>query len=97
MEAMAMTTYALSEPATIFVADRSGDATAEVVGHGTLEECVDTIANFSADRRRFVVIQLDDIDLKYGPREVQELLGFLREETPGLSNTKIAEVNRSDL
>ena len=97
MEAMTMTTYPLSEPATIFGADPSDDVTAEAVGHGTLEECADTIADFSADRQKSAFIQMDDIDLKYGPREISELLRFLREETPGLSNTEIAELKRSDL
>lgn len=35
-----MTTYPLSEPATIYSVDASGDATSDVLGQGTLEDCV---------------------------------------------------------
>ena len=97
MEPTTMTTYPLSEPATIYAVEPSGDAMSEAVGRGTLEECVDIVADLSADRRKSVIIQMDDIDLKFGPGEVSELLRFLREETPGLSNTEIAEVKSADL
>ncbi len=91
-----MTTYPLSEPATIYAAEPSDNATSEAAGHGTLEECVDIVAAFSTDRQKSVFIQMDDIDLKFGPREIGDLLRFLRAETPGLSNTEIAEVKSTD-
>ena len=92
-----MTTYPLSEPATIYVAEPSGDATSEAVGQGTLEECVHIVADLPADRQKSVMIQMDDIDLSFGSRDISELLRFLREETPGLSDTEIAEVKSADL
>ncbi|WP_423326564.1 hypothetical protein [Sphingomonas sp. 4RDLI-65] len=92
-----MTTYPLSEPATIYAAEPSDGATSEAVGQGTLEECVDIVAAFSADRQKSVFIQMDDIDLKFGPREISDLLRFLRAETTGLSNTEIAEVKSANL
>jgi len=44
-----------------------------------------------------VSIQMDAIDLRFGPKEIGDLLRFLREETPGLSNTEIAEVKTAEL
>jgi hypothetical protein len=92
-----MTTYPLSEPAMIHDAEPSDDTATGVVGQGTLEECIDIVAEFSADRQRSVSIQMDDIDLRFGPKEISDLLRFLREETPGLSNTEIAEVKTAEL
>ncbi len=92
-----MTTYPLSEPATIHDAVPSGDATSAVVGRGTLEECVDIVANFPADRQRSILIQMDEIDLRFGPEEIRELLEFLRAETPGISDLDIAEVKSASL
>jgi hypothetical protein len=39
---------------------------------------------------------MDDLDLRFGPEEISELLRFLREERPGLSNTEIAEIKDPD-
>jgi len=92
-----MTTYPLSEPATIHDAAPSGDTTSAAVGRGTLEECVDIVANFPADRQRSILIQMDEIDLRFAPEEIRELLAFLRAETPGISDRDIAEVKSASL
>ncbi|MEG3160659.1 hypothetical protein U1763_09095 [Sphingomonas sp. LB2R24] len=92
-----MTTYPLSEPATIHDAEPSDDTTSKAVGQGTLEECIAIVADYSTDRQRSVFIQMDDIDLRFDPKEIIELLQFLRDETPGLSNIEIAEVRDSRL
>jgi hypothetical protein len=91
-----MTTYPLSEPATIYVVEGDGDAQLDVVGQGTLEECADSVASLASDRKVTVAIQMDDLDLRFGPEEISELLRFLREERPGLSNTEIAEIKDPD-
>lgn len=91
-----MTTYPLSEPATIYVVEGDGDAQSNVVGQGTLEECADIVADLAPDRKETVSIQMDDLDLRFGPEEVSELLRFLREESPGLSNTEIADIKDPD-
>ena len=92
-----MTTYPLSEPATIYASDPNSDATAEVVGRGSLEDCAGLLAGLDADRLESIVIQMDDLDLRYGNKEVGELLRFLREESAGLSNNEIAEIKKADL
>lgn len=96
-----MTTYPLSEPATICPADRSDDASSaspdqETLGQGTLAECADIVAGMPPDRRASVHIQMDSLDLRFGPGEVGELLQFLREESAGLSNKEIAEIKDAD-
>ncbi len=92
-----MTTYPLSEPATIHAVEPSGDATSDVLGRGTLEECVDIVAGLSPDQQKSVAIKMDDLDLEFGPQEVDELLRLLREETPGLSNSEIVEIKTANL
>ena len=87
-----MTTYPLSEPATIYADEAAGDATSDVVGQGTLEECVDIVAALSADQQKSVSIRMDALNLKFGPLEIGELLRFLREESGGLSNKAITEI-----
>lgn len=91
-----MTTYPLSEPATIYMADASDDGTSQFAGKGTLEACADIVAGLSADAQGSVSIQMDDLDLKFGPQEIGELLRFLRAESAGLSNTEITEIKSAD-
>jgi len=87
-----MTTYPLSEPATILATEGSDDATSDVIGRGTLEDCADIVAGLSLDRQRSLSIQMDNLELTFGPQEVGELLQFLREESAGLSNNEIADI-----
>ena len=87
-----MTTYPLSEPATIYAVDASGKVTSDVLGRGTLEDCTDIVAALSADRQRAISIQMDGLGLQFGPKEVGELLRFLHEEGAGLSNNEITEI-----
>lgn len=90
-----MTTYPLSELATIYSLE-GGKSQSDVVGQGTLEDCADIVADLAPDERKAISIQMDDLDLKFGPEEVGELLRFLRNESSGLSNTEIAEIKASD-
>ena len=78
-----MTTYPLSEPATIYraagasVAERRPD---DVVARGTLSECAEILEGWSADDRATVRIDVEQMDLAYGPDKIEELLEFLRHE-----------------
>ena len=74
-----MTTYPLSEPATIYRADGSDDAT-DVVAQGTLSECADILKAWTDAERETVRVDMDDLSLCYGPQEMAELLKFLRAE-----------------
>ena len=87
-----MTTYPLSEPASIVAAAASNDADMADIGRGTLEECVAIVAAQSADRQRSISIQMDNLDLEFGPDEIGELLQYLGSEKPGLSDTQIADI-----
>lgn len=88
-----MTTYPLSEPATIHLSD--GAAGGESVnGQGTLAECADVVAAMSADMRKRVSIHMDDLGLRFDADEVAELIRFLDDESAGLSNNDIAEVRK---
>lgn len=91
-----MTTYPLSEPATIYSVDASGAATSDVLGQGALEDCVAIVAGLSTDEQKSISIQMDGLDLQFGPKETGELLQFLREESAGLSNNEITEIKSSD-
>lgn len=91
-----MTTYPLSEPATIYAVETSDDASPATVGRGTLKECADIVAGLSPDRQQSVAIHMDDLDIKFGPADIRELLQFLDEETSGLSNTEITEIKSPD-
>ena len=91
-----MTTYPLSEMATIYAGTGDADAPSDVVGQATLEECANIVAGLPADRQKSVTIQMDDLDLRFGPEDVSELLQVLRDETAGLSNTEIAEIKDAD-
>ena len=92
-----MTTYPLSEPATIYAGDGSDDVTSDIVGQGTLEECADIVAGLSSDRRKSVSIRMDDLDMTFGSQDIGDLLQFLREESAGLSNNEITEIKSADL
>lgn len=83
-----MTTYPLSEPATIY-ADEGG---ADVLGTGTLAECADIVRGLSEQDRSSAAIKMDDLALTYGPAEVSELMQFLQNEDEGLSNKDIADI-----
>ncbi len=91
-----MTTYPLSEPASIVPVSASGDATPADTGRGTLEECVAIVAAQSAERQRTMSIRMDNLDLEFGPDEIGELLQYLGAEKPGLSDTQIMEI-KADL
>lgn len=86
-----MTTYPLSEPATIYAEEESGDAST-VVGQGTLADCAQIVAGLGPRQQKSVLIQMDKLDLGFGAREIGELLQFLREESSGLSNNEVANI-----
>lgn len=90
-----MTTYPLSEAATVYRVKALSDATSEVLGRGTLEECANIVSGLPSDGRQSVFIKMDDLGLKFGPPEIAELLRFLREESPGLSNNEIVQIKSS--
>ena len=91
-----MTTYPLSEPASIVPVTASGDPIPADIGRGTLEECVAIVAALSPDRQRAIAIRMDNLDLEFGPEEIGELLQYLGAEKPGLSDTQIAGI-KADL
>ncbi len=91
-----MTTYPLSELATIYGVEKNGDAQTNVVGQGTLAECAEIVADLAPDRKTAVSSQMENLDLRFEPEEVSELLRFLREESLGLSSSEIAEIKASD-
>jgi len=91
-----MTTYPLSEPATIYKVDTSDDAVAEVLERGTLEDCADIAAGLSSDEQTAITIKMDRLGLNFGPEEIIELLRFLREETKGLSNNEIIDIKGTE-
>ncbi|UZK67819.1 hypothetical protein [Sphingomonas sp. M1-B02] len=86
-----MTTYPLSEPATI-----RATGAPDALGRGTLEECTEVVAGLSPEMQKSASIEMDGLDLKFGPREIGELLRFLREENAGLSNNEITEIKTAD-
>lgn len=90
-----MTTYPLSEPATVYVAEEGAEQD-RVAGRGTLTHCVEIIEGFPAEKRAAARIEMDDLDLRFGPREVEDLLRFLRDEDAGLSNQDIAAIEDPD-
>lgn len=83
-----MTTYPLSEPATIYASDDQGD----ILGKGTLAECADIVRGLSDEERSSAAIKMDDLELTYDPAKVAELVRFLQNEDEGLSNKDIAEI-----
>jgi hypothetical protein len=91
-----MTTYPLSEAATIYAIEGDTEAMSDVLGQGTLADCVDVVAAMSPDEQTSIFIQMDDLGLRFDPPEVAELLRFLREESAGLSNNEIADITTGD-
>lgn len=87
-----MTTYPLSEPATAYVSDDDGKPTSQPLFQGTLSECVAILEDMPEDERASASITMDALDLNYDPSEVDELIRYLRDEEPGLSNQEIADV-----
>lgn len=87
-----MTTYPLSEQATIYAGEAKDDATSTVIGRGTLADCADIVAGLDAPTQQSLSIRMDELDLKFGPQEIGNLLQFLREEGSGLSNNEVAEI-----
>ena len=90
-----MTTFPLSEPATIYAGEASEGAS-DPLGKGTLAECAGIVADLPLDRQQAVTIQMDDLDLRFGPAEVSELCKILSEEGPSLSNKEIAQIKDLD-
>lgn len=91
-----MTTYPLSELATIYAAQGDEGSTPSTLGKGTLAECADIVAAMPSDKQKTVSIEMDDLDLRFEPKDVGELLRFLDGESAGLSNNEIAEIKTSD-
>jgi len=51
--------------------------------------------SWSETDRVFIDIEIDDMALRYGPNEIEELLAFLREEASDTSNpSQVALVAR---
>ncbi|MEG3179511.1 hypothetical protein [Sphingomonas sp. LT1P40] len=86
-----MTTYPLSEPATIYLADE-----ADAAAQGTLAECAELIEGFSSQQRTSARVEMDALDLRFDAKEIDELLRFLREECGGLSNQEISAIAKQD-
>ena len=82
-----MTTYPLSEPATIYAAEGN-----DLVGQGSLADCAEIIEALPSQQQASVRIEMDDLELRFGPQEVGDLLRFLRDESAGLSNQEIAAI-----
>ena len=76
-----MTTYPLSEPATTYrKTDEADGAARDIVARGSLSDCAENLQGWSETDRAAVEIEIDDMSLRYGPGEIEELLAFLREE-----------------
>ncbi len=91
-----MTTYPLSEPATIHATEGADDAMSDVLGRGSLEDCAYIVAGLPSDRQKVVSIRMDALDIKFEAQEIAELLQFLRAEGGGLSNNEITEIKSTD-
>lgn len=83
-----MTTYPLSEPATLY----SDAMKKDVAGQGTLADCAEIIKGLSAETRSSACIVMNDMELELGAAEIDDLLKHLREESAGLSNQEISEI-----
>lgn len=92
-----MTTYPLSEPATIRrTQSDEKHSNDEVVGQGSLADCAEMLEKLSADERSPLRVDVDDMELSYGSEEVEQLLQHLRDESAGLSDKEIAEIGDPD-
>lgn len=87
-----MTTYPLSEPATTYATDDDGKPTSRILFKGTLSDCAASVEAMPHNERFSASIKVDTLDLRYGPDEVDELIRYLRNEEPGLSDKEIADV-----
>ena len=90
-----MTTYPLSEPATIrrnAGGVKASNGNDEVIGRGSLADCADILEATSAEERSSLQIDIDDMGLHYGPKEIEELLTYFRDESAGLSNHEISDI-----
>jgi hypothetical protein len=87
-----MTTYPLSEPATILPLEAGKNAASQAIGRGTLEECAGIVGDLPMDERQSVAIQMDDMDLRFDHKDVVGLLRFLHNEGPGLTDKEIANI-----
>lgn len=88
-----MTTYPLSEPATMYRSapnDIGDDMVDDVVARAALSDCVDVLKEWSPQDRATVYIQIDNLDLRYGPEEIEELLAFLRQEAESVRPNETA-------
>lgn len=83
-----MTTYPLSEPATIYASDDQSD----ILGEGTLAECAEIVRGLADDDRSTATIKMDDLELTYGRADIDELVQFLDDEDDGLSNKEIVDI-----
>jgi hypothetical protein len=83
-----MTTYPLSEPATIYASENQRD----ILGKGTLAECAAMFRGLLSENQSSATIKMDDLDLTYGRAELDELVRFLEQEDEGLSNKDIADI-----
>lgn len=86
-----MTTYPLSEAATMY-----DDASDDAAVCGTLAECAEILQRSTAQERASKRIEMDDVDVKFGPDEIEDLLLYLREESAGLSNQEISAIKNPD-
>jgi hypothetical protein len=78
-----MTTYPLSEPATIYRTaepNQADEQSGDVVAQGSLADCAEILEGWSPADRATARVEVNDMDLRYGPGEIEELLTFLREE-----------------
>ncbi|TGX55999.1 hypothetical protein E5A73_02485 [Sphingomonas gei] len=86
----------MSEPATIYAADGDGAKREGVAGQGSLAECAEIVEGFSPERRASARIEMDALELRFGPQEIDELLRFLRDESAGLSSQEISAIADPD-
>ncbi|MEG3089553.1 hypothetical protein [Sphingomonas sp. PB4P5] len=89
----------MSEPATVRRSADAGTAVREsddIVARGSLADCAETLETWSAEERAAIQIDIDDMDIRYGPEEIDTLLSFLRDESAGLSNNDIAAITDPD-
>ncbi|MBW6532694.1 hypothetical protein KZ820_18280 [Sphingomonas sp. RRHST34] len=87
-----MTTYPLSEPATTYANDDDGKPTSRILFKGTLSDCAANVEAMPHNERFSASIKMNALELSYGPDEVDELIRYLRNEDPGLSDKDIADV-----
>ena len=87
-----MTTYPLSEPATILPLRAGENAASQAISRGTLEDCVSNVGDLPVDERQSVAIQMDDMDLRFDHEGIKGLIRFLHNEGLGLTDNEIANI-----